>query len=279
MECRKILVIEKQTSFEFVRENLKKSSRRYKELEKSHNEHKLIRDEVTNTISNLGASYDLIKDKDVDNVDCSIYDDVVIVGGDGTFLHGAKYVSNQPILGINTDIKKSLGQLMNHNRTNFKSPLKAMIKGIAKFEIWNRLSAKINGKKLPYVALNEIFIGHDSIKKASHLEIRIENKKARVIGNGIIIATRKGSTAMYESITKSSFNVKGIGYAMVLPFRRKGNLCENQVLPIDTKIYVVPKRQGYSVSFDCDDNHDITIKQEDEIEISIDKEKGLRVVV
>ena len=279
MVSKRILVVEKKTGFEFVKEKLDTDSERYKELKEVHEKHKDIVNRVVEILEQNNCSYDLVKEKDVDMVNYAVYNYLVMVGGDGTFLRGVKNVASQIVLGINSDITKSRGALMKYNANNFEASLERLIEGDIEYEVWDRLGVMINGKKLGYYALNEVYVGDDSIKKTSHLDIFVRNQYARVSGNGVIVATKKGSTGWYKSITKSSFDVDAIGYCLVLPFSIKGDIEERKVLGLYDEVKVVPKREGYSLSFDCDYSRDVELNQEDEVIIKIDKSKGVNVLI
>ena len=92
---------------------------------------------------------------------------IISLGGDGTFLKTANYIldNQMPLLGINTDPKRSVGCLC---PTAVRDPLidsKAIIHQLMEtrsYRILNRtrISTAINGLDKPYhISLNEAFLG------------------------------------------------------------------------------------------------------------------------
>lgn len=123
----------------------------------------------------------------------------ISVGGDGTVLYTADLLSKSriPILGINFGHRGYLCQI---SKEEMEEKIALIAKGQYKIEEKIRIQASIyKNKEITYQmeALNEISIG--GINRTVHLNTKIKNNSSNidcnVIGDGLIIATRTGSTA------------------------------------------------------------------------------------
>lgn len=124
---------------------------------------------------------------------------VLVFGGDGAMLNVANKVAsyNIPIIGVNFGHKGYLCQI---DKDKVKKALGALYNNNFSIKSYTRLRAKIIRKTQitkEIYALNEIVLGGINRAVWLQLDIRHGNKKksARVIGDGIIIATQIGSTA------------------------------------------------------------------------------------
>lgn len=124
---------------------------------------------------------------------------VVAVGGDGTFLRAAHFISRQALFGVNSDVKNKEGFFMKSNRKDFESKFKKIIKGKPSIKKLPRLEASINGKKVETLALNEFFIGSKKSYHAAKYTIQVGSKKERQKSSGVLITTPSGSYAWAKS--------------------------------------------------------------------------------
>lgn len=278
----KVLVVEKQTGYEYLnsREGLENiDDETLRTLEQKHEKHYEIREQVIKLLEEKNKEYLIIKDFEIKK---EIYDDidlVITLGGDGVFLHGVKYAVSQPVIGVNTDIDGSVGFLTKHTEDTVLEAIIKTLDGKEKITVWDRLGAKINGKLVEYNALNEIVVSVPVMYKTSHITIKHDEKSIRSRGNGVIVATNKGSYAFYNSAGGTPFSTRGMGYVTILPYSLSGDLnYARQVLTKEQKITIIPNRQHHILIFDCDESRKIELKQEDQVEVFIDPSKGLQVV-
>lgn len=278
----KVLIVEKRTNYEYLNEkqgldNIEDDV--LYDLEKRHEKHYEIRDLVIKIIEEHNAEHNIIKDFEVKKELYKGIDLLITLGGDGIFLHAVKYINNQPVIGINTDINNSVGFLTKHTEKNVEKVLKEFFEGKYKTEKWDRISAKIDGKALPHKALNEVVISVPIMYTTSHITLKVDGKQVRARGNGIIAATSKGSHAFYKSAGGAPFKTSGIGYTLVLPYSREGDLeCAQQILSSDKILKVIPNRQEHTLIFDCDETRQIKLNQESVVEVFIDKDNALKVI-
>jgi NAD+ kinase len=123
----------------------------------------------------------------------------ISVGGDGTVLYTANLLSKSkiPILGINFGHRGYLCQI---SKEDTEEKIALIAKKQYQIEEKTRIQASIyKSRKIIYQmeALNEISIG--GINRTVHLNAKIKTDSANidcnVIGDGLIIATKTGSTA------------------------------------------------------------------------------------
>jgi len=99
------------------------------------------------------------------------------------------------VLGVNSDLKRSEGYLTRATEKDFARKIKKLIKGKAKIRKLSRLEVKINGKKLPILALNETSFS----KTKPYLTFTYKLKGNIEKASGILVATPIGTTAWAKS--------------------------------------------------------------------------------
>jgi NAD+ kinase len=121
------------------------------------------------------------------------------VGGDGTVLHTANLLAGRkiPLLGINFGHR---GHLCETDKEGWQRALSRIVAGDFRVEEKSRIQAKITKRQntiRTLEGLNEISIG--GINRTVHLGVEIRTKdtclKIEVQGDGLLVATRTGSTA------------------------------------------------------------------------------------
>ena len=122
---------------------------------------------------------------------------LIVIGGDGTILKVVDYIAKYdvPVLTLNAG---KLGFLAEFSEKEAEYAVKAAINGELKTETAPLIEANFSGKS--YYALNEVVIqrlvASDSSEKTLKLNIAIKGKTVENLkGDGVIIATQKGSTA------------------------------------------------------------------------------------
>lgn len=121
------------------------------------------------------------------------FDLVVTLGGDGTFLKGARTATelDLPILGINLG---SLGFLTSVRIDELEAALEHVRDGSFALETRLRVEAQIGGAAV--TALNEIGLVHTEVSRRTEIELFLgERSLGSYPGDGVLIATPTGSTA------------------------------------------------------------------------------------
>lgn len=125
-------------------------------------------------------------------------DIVIAVGQDGLVANLAKYVSGQPVLGVNPDPDLNEGILVPLGASDLSGLLPAVAAGRAAIERRTMARATLDdGQTLE--ALNEIFIGHASHQSARYL-IDYAGESEPQSSSGLIVSTGTGATGWARSI-------------------------------------------------------------------------------
>jgi len=125
-------------------------------------------------------------------------DVVVAVGQDGLVANLAKYLSGQPVLGVNPAPDLFEGVLVPLREDQVARLLPAAAAGAVDLERRTMARAVLeDGQALQ--ALNEIFVGHRSHQSARYV-IGVADKTERQSSSGVIVATGTGATGWARSI-------------------------------------------------------------------------------
>lgn len=126
-------------------------------------------------------------------------DVVVAVGQDGLVANVAKYLGEQPVIGVNPGGYD--GVLVRHTAKRAAALLAPVADGKAKLEPRTRVRAVTDdGQEL--LALNEIFVGHRTHQSARYT-LEAMARSERHSSSGLIVATGTGSTGWARSIAST----------------------------------------------------------------------------
>lgn len=123
---------------------------------------------------------------------------VVTLGGDGTFLAGARLAAPKgiPVLGVNLG---RLGFLTELEHDQLEHGIRRYLAGDFRIEERNMLQVTLvrDGKvKAKAIGLNEVVVDHSGEARILRLEIDVGGQRVGVIdADGAIVATASGSTA------------------------------------------------------------------------------------
>ena len=126
-------------------------------------------------------------------------DVLVVLGGDGTFLRGARAVAqvDVPIVGINSG---KIGFLSKAEAVQMESVLGLLVEGSYELEARMVLEATVlpggrRSSNAPIVALNEAAIVRGSQARVVRLKVTVDDSHlATYIADGLVVATPTGST-------------------------------------------------------------------------------------
>ena len=128
-------------------------------------------------------------------------DIVIAVGQDGLIANIAKYLHQQPVIGVNPDASQYDGVLARFSADAVPDLLPAVAAGDCMTEHLTMAQAVLdNGTRL--LALNEFFVGHRSHQSARY-EIGIGDRHEAQSSSGVIVATGTGTTGWARSIMES----------------------------------------------------------------------------
>ena len=176
---------------------------------------------------------------------------VVTVGGDGTFLRTSHQIKDDtPILGVNSDPKRKEGFYTSATVDNFRRKFK----GKWKLLKVGRLEARLDGKELGVLALNEFFVSHVRPHHSSLYDISIGKKKEFHKSSGVIVATAAGSHAWAKSAggRKMPLQSKRFQYVVRDSYRRKllNPKLVRGILHSDQKVKITSHMDKGFVTFD-----------------------------
>ena len=139
----------------------------------------------------------------VDRADLSRFvfepsDVVVALGQDGLVANAAKYLSGQPVVGVNPHPERYDGILVPHAPEDAARLVAAAAAGECLTEDRTMVEATLDdGQRL--LALNEVFLGHVTHQSARY-RIRCHSGGERHSSSGLIVATGTGATGWARSI-------------------------------------------------------------------------------
>jgi NAD kinase len=127
-------------------------------------------------------------------------DIIVVVGQDGLVANVAKYLDGQPVIGINPDPERNPGVLVPHRPDAAGPLLQTAVSAAVERHIEARTMVEASaddGQRL--LALNEIFIGHQSHQSARYTLRLGDARSERQSSSGLIVSTGTGATGWCRS--------------------------------------------------------------------------------
>ena len=132
-------------------------------------------------------------------------DTLVVLGQDGLVANTVKYLSAQPVIGVNPDPQRWDGVLLPFTVPDLQTIVPEVF--AAKREIKEVTMAKAelnNGQHL--LAVNDLFIGPKSHVSARYV-IRIDGREEQHSSSGVIVSTGLGSTGWLKSLLAGAVGV------------------------------------------------------------------------
>ncbi len=149
--------------------------------------------------SKIAASYVIREKESAIQEGVRSADAVIVVGGDGTLLRASHFVEDTPVLHISSSTDKNEAFFARATSKDADQKIRLLAAGKYKITRLMRLEASLNGRKLPFKALNEIYAGSQEAYHVSRYTLAIANKKEEQKSSGILIATPAGSHAWVRS--------------------------------------------------------------------------------
>ena len=138
-----------------------------------------------------------------DSLDRFLFEDsdvVVALGQDGLVANVAKYLRGQVVVGIDPDPGVNKGVLVSHDPSEAEELLLAAAASNPDVEERTLVQARLDdGQRL--LALNEIFLGHESHQTARY-RLDVAGDAEQQMSSGMIVATGTGSTGWAASICR-----------------------------------------------------------------------------
>jgi hypothetical protein len=126
-------------------------------------------------------------------------DDVVVtVGPSGLVANVAKYLTGQPVIGVDPDPGRDGAVLAPHAPADAGELIRATAAGLAPVRERTMVEARLDdGQRV--LALNEVFLGHASHQSARYV-LRCPGGTERQSSSGIVVTTGTGATGWGRSI-------------------------------------------------------------------------------
>lgn len=179
-----------------------------------------------------GAAFTLEQVLDGEKVDC-----LLALGGDGTLLHASRLMAPQkvPVMGVNFG---RVGYLCTASEDQLEVALERLLTGHYQTEERSMIRASVYNRREEVWrvdALNEVLIGGSN--RTLTLEVAVNDEPiGKIIGDGIIVSTRTGSTAYAMSAGGPVVLLEAL--VLVTSNAINSNLLAPTVLPIDSQISV-----------------------------------------
>jgi NAD kinase len=125
-------------------------------------------------------------------------DVILALGQDGLVANAAKYVGEQPIVGVNPDPSRFDGILVPHKTSSVRSAMDALLASKAKFKRVSLAEASLNdGQRL--LAFNDLFVGAKTHVSARY-RLKFGDRQEIQSSSGLIISTGAGATGWLSSV-------------------------------------------------------------------------------
>jgi NAD+ kinase len=201
-----ILLVYKKSTLELMREGGKAEEayldnfpKRKAELERADVANKDVISFVEKYLSENNTAYHKCYRAKICDITLKDVTLIISIGGDGTLLDIAKYVSTIPILGVNSDPVKSTGFFCHTQKDNFISAFQNL-DSFPK-SVLPRMKLTINSKPYEFPVLNDVFVTSKNHADMIRMQGNVDNGDDELFfrSSGLLISTANGSTAwMYN---------------------------------------------------------------------------------
>lgn len=134
-------------------------------------------------------------------------DIVVAIGQDGLVANTLKYLSSQPLIGINPDPARWDGVLLPFNISDLSLILPEVFAHKRQIKEVTLAKAQLNDGQVLY-GVNDLFIGQKTHVSARY-QLSLEGESEQQSSSGIIISTGLGSTGWLKSILTGAAAIAG----------------------------------------------------------------------
>ncbi|CAO1654016.1 NAD(+)/NADH kinase [Salinibacterium sp. NYA9b] len=179
---------------------------RGRSIEEVRERHEVLASALTSVSTALPAELRQarVERADLDRYPFSPEDIVVIIGQDGLVANVAKYLTGQPVIGIDPEPARNSGALVRFAPSDAVELVQATIHRRLQFSQRTMVEGILDdGQRL--VALNELYFGNRGHQSARYAITLPNGAREEQSSSGIIIATGTGSTGWSTSIASDRF--------------------------------------------------------------------------
>ena len=163
------------------------------DLLEAHRVHQRTLEAVIRAVQDLKLRIDVIYRELVKST--AGYDLVICVGGDGTVLQTSHVVRDIPVLGVNSDPRRSEAVFCAANASNFLRLVRLAVGGRLPISSLYRLQVRRNDRPIGPLVLNDVLITHEDPATMSRYRLRIGTRHETHKSSGLWVATAAGSSS------------------------------------------------------------------------------------
>jgi len=206
MEIDRVLVLYKESNYKLRLYDTSKQysqndqsilSREKKRLKMEHDQHYRSLEVVKGVLELFKVKYKL--HSRANKINYNLYDCVITIGGDGTFLEAARHVKEQPIMGVNSAPDFSVGKFCLTTALDFQKNLKKILSNSIKPFGLHQISGMLISSKKSINAINDFLICHQNPAALCRYIIEIGKYGEVHRSSGLWIATSAGSSGAIKS--------------------------------------------------------------------------------
>jgi NAD kinase len=169
----------------------------FSDYEQEHSEYVLAIQQATEILGRIGRVH-VLERAYLTNYIFGPNDIVVAIGQDGMIANTLKYLSGQPLLGVNPSPKRWDGVLLPFLVKDLNLITPEVVRGTRKHKEVTIAAAQLNDNQ-KLLAVNDFFIGQKTHISARY-QISFNGKTEPQSSSGIIISTGLGATGWFKSI-------------------------------------------------------------------------------
>ncbi|QQG35126.1 MAG: NAD(+)/NADH kinase [Deltaproteobacteria bacterium] len=210
---------------------------------------------VIKVLNDAKVIYSIVsRDKVVSTARLAQYDIIITVGGDGTLLGVCHYVSGQIVIGVNSNLEKSVGGLCVANKLNFKEIFNDII-GLKLYPLeLVRIKVSSDTLLVGHSACNDIMLVKKNKMGLLTLEVNFGCLKEQFKCTSLIISTPCGSTGIIRDFGGEKIGIK-CSYLQWLAtglwnMNRGEYLLASGILKAAEKIYILSPDHDIAVFID-----------------------------
>ncbi|MBI1909117.1 MAG: NAD(+)/NADH kinase [Deltaproteobacteria bacterium] len=202
MKINRVLLVYKKSSYQrhaldskdehFIR-LLRKKNVAFWQSKETHDRHMETLLSVKKDLKALGIRYDVRLRYHLRPLPS--YDLVITIGGDGTFLESSHFLRGGLLMGVNSTPTASVGYYCRTQAGNFSEKIRRLREDKAKIKPLHRLQAKVNGRRVGPLSLNDILFTNRSPADTSRYLLKIGPRREEQKSSGIWFSPSPGSTA------------------------------------------------------------------------------------
>jgi NAD+ kinase len=239
-----------------LRELAQKGDQAIAPLKASHDAHSRTVREVKEALAAVGA--EVVAERFAGEAfECQGLDLVMSVGGDGTMLAASHFVTDVPVLAINSAPSHSVGFFCGAKSGGVLEALRAALRGTLRRTVLSRMAVSINGKPSAERVLNDALLCHASPAATSRYIVRLGRVEEQQKSSGLWIGPAAGSTAAQRSAGGRVLPLTSQQIQLVVrePYTPQGETCHLRrvLIPPGQKLVVRSKMHDARIFFDGPD--------------------------